>query len=125
MKTWEEINEGGVEMDYPTVVFPYVEDDKLARIYVNIDSTVLKDFRGKAKSAKMSELAERRYISAVYFQTLFLFATTKSRKYDFQRGEGDSREDVDLAEYVSDLFSSSYAQFLVNFDTADLLEAMA
>ena len=124
MKTWEDLGESGVEMDYDVVVFPLVEEDKLSRIYVNIDSTVLREFRGKLTSAEASELAERRYISAVYFHTLFLFATTKSRKYDLQRWAGNEREEVDLADYVSDLFSSSYAQFLVNFDTADMLEAM-
>lgn len=125
MKTWDELGDSGVDMDYDVVVFPLVEDDRLSRIYINIDSTVLKDFRGKLKSAEASELAERRYISAVYFHTLFLFATTKSLKYDLQRGEGDQREEVDLADYVSDLFSSSYAQFLISFDTADLLDAMS
>ena len=72
------------------------------------------------------ELAERRYISAVYFHTLFLFATTKSRKYGMRRdGEnGAEGTDVDVADYVSDLFNSSYAQFLLNFDTADLIDAV-
>ncbi len=127
LKSWEEINEGGVEMGYDVVVYPLVEDDKLSRIYVNVDSKVLKDFNSGAKSSEAVEMAERRYISAVYFHTLFLFATTKSRKYDLRRGdEGDKDgSEVDLADYVSDLFSSSYAQFLLNFDTTDMLEAIA
>ena len=112
-------------MSYDEVVFPFVDDDKLARIYVNVDSKVLKDFNSGSKSPEAVELAERRYISAVYFHTLFLFATTKSRKYDLRRGDGSSDVDVDLAEYVSDLFRSSYAQFLLNFDTADLLESVS
>jgi hypothetical protein len=125
MKSWEQIERGGVEMDYGIVVQPEVEEDKLSRIYVNVDSTVLKDFKGNAKSAEASELAERRYISAVYFHTLFIFATTKSRKYELQRGEGDSMQQVELSEYVQDLFSSSYAQFLLSFDMADLIEAIS
>ncbi len=114
-------------MGYDVVVYPLVEDDKLSRIYVNVDSKVLKDFNSGAKSSEAAEMAERRYISAVYFHTLFLFATTKSRKYDLRRGdEGDKDgSEVDLADYVSDLFSSSYAQFLLNFDTTDMLEAIA
>ena len=125
LKSWEEINDGGVEMGFETVVYPFVEDDKLSRIYVNVDSKVLKDFNSGAKSSEAVEIAERRFISAVYFHTLFLFATTKSRKYDLRRGDDPSGGDVDLADYVSDLFASSYAQFLLNFDTTDMLEAVA
>lgn len=124
-KSWEEINEGGVEMNHGVVVYPFVEEEKLSRIYVNIDSSVLRDFVSGAKSSEAIELAERRYISAIYFHTLFLFATTKSRKYDLRRGDGVGGEDVDLADYVSDLFSSSYAQFLLNFDTTDLIDAIS
>lgn len=81
LKSWEEIAEGGVEMSYATIVFPFVDEDKLSRIYVNMDSTVLKDFVAESRSPEAKEIAERRYISAIYFHTLFLFATTKFRKY--------------------------------------------
>lgn len=124
MSSWDEIGAAGVEMNFGVVVFPFVDDDKLARIYVNVDSTVLKDFMSGAKSPEAIEIAERRYISAVYFHTLFLFATTKAKNYDLRQGEPGSEKDVDLAEYVSDLFSSSYAQFLLNFEAADLLDAI-
>jgi hypothetical protein len=124
-KSWEEIQQAGVEMSYDVVVHPFVDEDKLSRIYVNIDSSVLKDFNSGAKSTEAAELAERRYVSAVYFHTLFLFATTKSRKYDLRRGTEQTMEDVEIAEYISDIFSSSYAQFLLNFETSDLLDAMA
>lgn len=123
-KSWEELQEGGVDMGYDVVVQPFVDEDKLSRIYVNLDSSVLKDFNGGAKSTEAAELAERRYVSAVYFHTLFLFATTKSRKYDLRRGTEQAMEDVEVAEYISDIFSSSYAQFLLNFETADLIDAM-
>ena len=125
LKSWEEIAEAGVDMGYETVVYPFVEDDKLSRICVNVDSKILKDFNSDVKSADSVELAERRYISSVYFHTLFLFATTKSRKYDLQRKDGEMSREVDISEYISDIFSNSYAQFLLNFDTADLIEAIA
>ncbi len=125
LKSWEEINEAGIDMSHDVVVYPYVEDDQLSRIYVNVDSRVLKDFNTGARSSEAVELAERRYISAVYFHTLFIFATTKSRKYDLKRGVDQDSEEVDLADYVSDLFSSSYAQFLLNFDTVNLIDAVS
>lgn len=124
LKSWDEINEAGVEMSHDVVVYPFVDDDKLSRIYVNVDSKVLKGFNAGARSPEAVELAERRYISAVYFHTLFLFATTKSRKYDLKRSDGLDGQEVDLADYVSDLFSSSYAQFLLNFDTVNLIDAV-
>lgn len=123
-KAWDELQEAGVDMDFDVVVQPYVDEDKLARIYVNVDSSVLKDFNRGAKSTEAAELAERRYISAVYFHTLFLFATTKSRNYGLRRGDDATPEDVEVADYISDIFSSSYAQFLLNFETSDLLDAM-
>jgi hypothetical protein len=49
----------------------------------------------------------------------------KSRKYELKRSDGSDSEEVELAEYVSDLFSSSYAQFLLNFDTTDLIDAVS
>lgn len=124
MKSWEEIAEAGIEMDYKTVVYPFVDEEKLSRIYVNVESSVLKDFNGNARSSEGVKLAERNYISRVYFHTLFLFATTKSRKYEIQRGDGEQRGEIDLADYVSDLFSSSYAQFLLSFETRDLVDAV-
>ncbi len=124
MVSWDAAGEAGVEMDFDVVVFPLVDDDKLARIYVNVDSRVLKEFKSGVRSAEAAELAERRYISAIYFHTLFLFATTRSRKYDLRQGAQGEEREVDLAEYVSDLFSSSYAQFLLNFQTSDLLDAV-
>jgi hypothetical protein len=125
LKSWDEINEAGVEMSHEIVVFPFEDDDKLSRIYVNMDSKILKNFNVTARSSEAVELAERRYISSVYFHTLFLFATMKSRKYELKRSDGSDSEEVELAEYVSDLFSSSYAQFLLNFDTTDLIDAVS
>jgi hypothetical protein len=124
LKSWGSLGEAGIEMGYENVVLPFVDEDKLSRIYINVDSSVLKDFNSRAKSAEAAELAERRYVSAVYFHTLFLFATTKSRKYDLRREAGNASHDVDVAEYVADIFSSSYAQFLLNFETSDLMDAM-
>ena len=34
------------------------------------------------------------------------------------------RLDVGAADYVADLSNRSYAQFLLNFDTADLIDAI-
>lgn len=125
-KSWDDIQAAGVEMSFDVVVYPFVDEDKLSRIYINLDSRVLLDFKSGNRSSDAIELAERRYISTVYFHTLFLFATTKSRKYSVKRGEDTAAmEDVEIADYVADVFTASYAQFLLSFDTADLVDAIA
>ena len=105
--------------------YPFVDEDKLSRIYINLDSSVLRDFKSGNRSPDAIELAERRYVSTVYFHTLFLFATTKSRKYSLRRGEDtEAVEDIEIADYIADLFTASYAQFLLSFDTADLVDVI-
>ncbi|UXN67936.1 hypothetical protein N8A98_02460 (plasmid) [Devosia neptuniae] len=122
--TWESFGESGKEMGNETVVVPYVDEEKLSKIFVNLDSGVLRDFTAGAKSEEAIDVAKNRYISAVYFHTLFLFTTTRSRGYELVRGNGDSGVPVELDEYVSDLFGSAYAQFLLNFDTSSLIDAL-
>ena len=122
--SWEQLSESGQEMGNGTVVVPFAEDgDKLSHVFINLDSAVLREFNAKARSGEAIELGRNRYISAVYFHTLFLFSITKSRNYELSRG-GDRPVPVDLAEYISDLFNASYAQFLLNFETGDLVEAL-
>ena len=124
-KSWDDIQAAGVEMSFDVVVYPFVDEDKLSRIYINLDSSVLRDFKSGNRSPDAIELAERRYVSTVYFHTLFLFATTKSRKYSLKRGEDtEAVEDIEIADYIADLFTASYAQFLLSFDTADLVDVI-
>lgn len=40
-KDWDQFGEVGETMDYSTVMYPYVEGEKLETIYINMDSTVL------------------------------------------------------------------------------------
>jgi hypothetical protein len=92
--------------------------------HLGISTTERRDGEWGGGAPEAAEPAERRFVSAVHFHTLFLFATTKSRKYDLRRGSGAAVEDLGIADYISDIFSSSYAQFLLNFETSDLIDAM-
>ncbi|MCY3874016.1 MAG: hypothetical protein OXF88_06975 [Rhodobacteraceae bacterium] len=56
-------------------------------------------------------MTERRHVIADSFHTLFLSPTTKSRGYRLVRGEEKQREEVLLAGFVTDVISSSLAQF--------------
>jgi hypothetical protein len=123
--TWLRLEEQGIDIDHRVIMHPLVEGDVLTTIYVNMDSTVLLNHRSKLCTAEGIFIAERRYISAVYFHTLFLYMITRSRKYEIIRPEGEQPEvAVDLTEYLKDLFQSYYAEFLLNFEVQELVAAL-
>ena len=123
---WEEL--GFVDMGYSTVMYPVVEGEKLDMIVVNMDSTVLKNFKSKLRSEEQMRAADKRYVSAVYFHTLFLYTISKNRKYQIQKPKTDDAEpydDVELSEYLRDIFDSNYSEFLLNFEMNTLIESLA
>jgi hypothetical protein len=123
--TWEALEAEGVSMDHDVVVVPLADDDGLSKIFINMDSSAHLNFRSKLSTPDAIIVAEKRYFSAVYFHTLFLYAISKNRKYNFSREvDGDTDEPTDLTEYISDLFRTSYAQFLLSFDTQELVNAL-
>ena len=123
--TWEKLQDNGIDMNHDIVVYPFVEDGMLSTIYINMDSNVLLSYRARLKGEEAISAADRRYISAVYFHTLFLYTITKSQKYKISREEdGRGSNPVEETEYISDLFKISYAQFLLNFDTQELIAAL-
>src|SRR6202000_1356322 len=99
-----------------------LEGEALSEIYINMDSSALLNYRAKLNKEEAIAVADKRYLSAVYFHTLFLYVITKNRKYDIVKRDGEAQEQpVELTEYVADLFKSFYAQFLLNFDTQELI----
>ena len=118
--TWEKVNEVGGELDYDKVLFPSVEGDTIEAIYINMDCKVLKNFKSKYKNPSNEQLAlaDRKFTTTVYFHTLFLYAITQKRKYNISKPlqEGSATpEPVDIGEYIQDIFSNHYAEFLLNF----------
>lgn len=124
--TWEKFEKSGIaDMEYKTVVYPYVgEDDKLEAIYINMDSSVLKDYKSKLKSEEQFNLAENRYISTVYFHTLFLYIISKNQKFQIKKTDGDYESEVSLSDYIKNIFENYYSQFLLNFEMANLMESL-
>ncbi len=123
--TWEKLDENGIDMSHETVVHPLADEDGLSAVYINMDSTALLNYRSHLKTEEAISVAEKRYFSAVYFHTLFLFAITKNRKYLLHREANDAEDEpVELTEYISDLFTNAYAQFLLSFDTQELISAL-
>ena len=126
--TWDMLQESGIPMDHSVVMHPSVnEEDKLEKIYINMDSRILKGYKSKNRnpSEDQRELADRQYISRVYYHTLFLYMIGKNRKFAISQMNGDDHyEDVDLTDYLKDVFESHYAEFLLNFETAALMEGL-
>jgi hypothetical protein len=124
-QTWEQVSEGiDADIDYATVMAPQVSGGNLDKIIINMDSHVLKHFKAKHKDPAALEIADKKYISSVYFHTLFLYTITKNRKYAISK-EGDDQQEVDLEVYLRDLFSSFYSEFILNFGTNDLLQMIS
>lgn len=114
-------------MDSDTVVRPQVEENRLERILINMDSRVLLNYKSGQSGEEGVKIAENRYLSSVYFHTLFLYTITKNRGYQIQRPTDDEYsppEEIELSDYLKDLFDSYYSEFLLNFETSNLIEAI-
>ena len=116
--TWDRFNEATNEtMEWETVMCPIAKGDELESIYINMDSNVLKKFKSKYRNVggEQLEFADRKYITSVYFHTLFLYTITKNRKYRIMQEAENSEEPVEIGSYLKDLFESYYSEFILNF----------
>ena len=124
--TWAQLNDQGIEMDHDAVMHLGVDEDNvLADIYVNMDSRVVLNHRSRLSSEEAIEVAQKRYISGVYFHSLFLYAITQNKRYTLQREDSESQPvEIDVGEYLRDLFASHYAEFLLNFEVQELIASL-
>ncbi len=123
--SWETLEARGIEMNHGVVMFPLVEGDVLREIYVNLDSRVLLNYRSRLRSAEALKLADNRYVSSVYFHTLFLYVAFRANSYSVDQSmPGEESVSVDLGECLRGVFSSHYSEFLLGFDTEALVAAL-
>jgi hypothetical protein len=118
---WESLEGAGISMNYNTVMAPYANGDILDTIYINLDSTVFLNYRSKLKSEDQLQVAEKRYLAAVYFHTLFLYMINKKRNYKMSMPKDGQEDEVTLEEYLKDVFDSFYSDFLLNFGMEQLM----
>ena len=125
--TWEQVeNATGHEMGYATVMHPIVNGDKLESVCINMDSTVLMNFKSKTRNPSQEHLnlADNRYIASVYSHTLFLYSITKAHKYEIVHTENGTDSDVELGTYLKALFDSYYAEFLLSFGFDEIMQLL-
>ena len=124
--TWEQVAAAtGDDMDFGTVMYPMVNGEKLERVFINMDSTVLKNFHAKNRnpSEEQIEIGNRKYIASVYAHTLFLYSITKAHKYQIvQESENGSDSDIELETYLKNVFSIHYAEFILNFGADEIMQ---
>ena len=123
-KDWDKLEANGISMNHDTVMYPVVEGDKLKTIYINLDSSVFLNHRKKLKNEGQIEMAQKRYLSSVYFHTLFLSVITKKRNYRLRIDKNGKEEDISVDDYICDVFDSYYTDFLLNFGMEQLINAM-
>ena len=125
--TWKRFAESAnSEMSFDTIMFPLAEGETLRVIYINMNSSVFMNYNSKFGNIthEQEENARNRYISSIYFHTIFLYTISRQRKYEIKRATEDDYEEEDLGKYLSDVFSSNYAEFLLNFGTSDLMRTL-
>ena len=121
---WDNLEQQGISMDHTTVMFPVGEGDKLETIYINLDSSMFLNHRSKLKNAEQIVMAQKKYLASVYFHTLFLYVITKRKNYSLQIDKNGKQEEISVDEYIRDVFDSYYGDFLLNFGTESLMNAL-
>lgn len=127
-KCWGDMEDKGIDFSFQSVMYPFVVDDKLDTIFINMDSRILKSYKSKLNTEEQITTADRRYLSAVYFHTIFLYMITKNRNYVIKKNgdnPNDKDEEIDLPDYLVDLFNTYYSEFLLNFEMTALLETLS
>ena len=118
---WEKLNEF-TDMTYANVMYIYSSDgEMLERIYINLDSTILKNHKSKLNNNSAREKAEKEYIAKVYFHTLFLYSINKNSKFRISR---DDNSEIDINEYLQGIFENQYTSFLINFNMNELIDTI-
>ena len=121
---WDNLEQQGISMDHTTVMFPVGEGDKLETIYINLDSSMFLNHRSKLKNAEQIMMAQKKYLASVYFHTLFLYVITKRKNYSLQIDKNGKQEEISVDDYIRDVFDSYYGDFLLNFGTESLMNAL-
>jgi hypothetical protein len=120
--TWSGIESSGIIFDENEIMaISTSEKEELEKIFINMDSSMLRSHKSKITNENGLKTADNKYISQIYFHTLFLFSVLKTKKikFLFEDTEGKGNKDPDINESLRAIFSSYYGEFLLNFDLVE------
>ena len=122
IKTWSEIEAGGISFDENEIMAISInEKDELEKIFINMDSTMLRSHKSKITTENGLKTADNKYKVQIYFHTLFLYSVLKAKKMKFSYEDSEDIErkedkELDLNELLREIFRSYYGEFLLKFD---------
>jgi hypothetical protein len=126
VKTWSDLEASGISFDDTEIMATDTNDkDELETIFINMDSSLLRSYKSKLDSDEALQVADNKYISQVYFHTLFLYSILKQKKMRFSLEDQQGEKAIEVEEVLRDLFKSSYCEFLLRFGgTEELIAAI-
>lgn len=121
--SWDEFEStASAVMDHSQILHPLVDGDKkLETMFINMESSVLLNHKKKLKTERQIKLADKKYISSVYFHALFLYTIAKKKKIEILQ---DNKE-METEEYIKEVFSTFYSEFLLNFGLEELMDTIS
>lgn len=120
--SWSKLEDNNTAtIEHKDILYIVDDGEKLEKIYINLDSSVLKTHKSKLNSNELREKAEKEYIAKVYFHTLFLYSINKNSKYRILK-EDDN--ELEINEYLHSIFENQYTSFLINFNMNELIDSM-
>jgi hypothetical protein len=124
--TWGNLEASGISFDEEEIMATDTSDkDELEKIFINMDSSLLRSYKSKIDGDEVLQIADNKYVSQVYFHTLFLYSILKQKKFRFSLEEPQGDKTMELDDVLRDLFKSSYGEFLLRFGgTQELIAAI-
>jgi len=68
----------------------------------------LRAYKSTLDGENKLRIADNKYVSQIYFHTLFLYAILRQRNYTFSLGSSDSETEKTIDEVLQDLFKTRY-----------------
>jgi hypothetical protein len=124
--TWNDVEASGIPFDEAEIMATDTnEKDELEKIFINMDSSLLRTYKSKLDGDEALQIADNKYVSQVYFHTLFLYSILKQKKLRFSLDEPQGEKTMEVDDVLRDLFKSSYGEFLLRFGgTEELIAAI-
>lgn len=124
--TWNDVEASGIPFDEAEIMATDTsEKDELEKILINMDSSLLRTYKSKIDGDEALQIADNKYVSQVYFHTLFLYSILKQKKLRFSLDEPQGEKTIEVDDVLRDLFKSSYGEFLLKFGgTEELIAAI-